>query len=212
MPVGGADVPRRELSKDEILLEVLDVVERNPSVTQRSVAVELGIALGLANAYLRRCARKGWIKVREIPPRRYAYYLTPQGFSEKSRLTAQYLSHSFSFFRKARAQYSDLFALASARGHHRLVLIGTGDLADVASLVAHEQGVQIVGIHDVQNSRSVSAAMMGSADALVVTSMSNPQAIFDSAVAIFGIDRVYAPDLLRLRLSAGAPAAKRASQ
>ena len=46
----------------EITLGVLKAVEGNDSVTQRSLAKELGIALGLANAYLKRCAKKGLIK------------------------------------------------------------------------------------------------------------------------------------------------------
>ena len=49
-------------------------------MTQRSMANELGIALGMANAYIKRCIRKGFIKVRQIPSNRYAYYLTPTGF------------------------------------------------------------------------------------------------------------------------------------
>ena len=53
-PALEAGTSTREAS-DEIVLGVLDAVERDPSVTQRSVARELGIALGLANAYLRRC-------------------------------------------------------------------------------------------------------------------------------------------------------------
>src|SRR5438105_15459112 len=93
---------QRDPENEDIVLGVLDVVERDPSVTQRSVARELGIALGLANAYLKRCVRKGLIKVSQVPRRRYAYFLTPQGFAEKSRLTATYLAHSFSFFRRAR--------------------------------------------------------------------------------------------------------------
>ena len=72
-------VARREPSNDAIVLGVLDAVERNPSVTQRSVARELGIALGLVNAYLNRCLSKGLIKIGQVPPRRYAYYLTPRG-------------------------------------------------------------------------------------------------------------------------------------
>src|SRR4051794_31761602 len=81
---------RREASENDIVLGVLDAIERDPTVTQRSVALELGIALGLANGYLKRCVRKGLIKVRQAPARRYAYYLTPKGFAEKSRLTASY--------------------------------------------------------------------------------------------------------------------------
>ena len=146
MPAVETDASRRDTAEDEIVLGVLDVVERDPSVTQRSVARELGIALGLANAYLKRCVRKGLIKVSQVPRRRYAYFLTPQGFAEKSRLTATYLAHSFSFFRRARAQCSELFVTAAARGQRRLVLLGAGDLAEIASLVAREHAVEIAGI------------------------------------------------------------------
>ena len=64
------------------------------------------IALGLANAYLRRCVRNGLVKMSQVPLNRYAYYLTPQGFAEKSRLTAEYLAVSFNFFRRARGDCS----------------------------------------------------------------------------------------------------------
>jgi DNA-binding transcriptional regulator LsrR (DeoR family) len=92
-----AGLGRRDGGEDEIVLGVLGVVERDPTVTQRSVARELGVALGLANAYLKRCIRKGLIKVGQVPRRHYACYL-PQGFAEKSRLTTAYLADSFSLF------------------------------------------------------------------------------------------------------------------
>jgi ribosomal protein S25 len=76
-----ASSSRRGINDDEIVLGVLDAVERNQHITQRVVANELGIALGLANAYLKRCVRKGLVKISEVPRRRYAYYLTPQGFA-----------------------------------------------------------------------------------------------------------------------------------
>src|SRR5689334_4018081 len=91
-------------SEAQITLGMLTAVEGNSGVTQRTLARELGIALGLTNTYIKRCVNKGLIKVTHIPAKRYAYYLTPKGFSEKSRLTAQYLTHSFNFFRIARAQ------------------------------------------------------------------------------------------------------------
>src|SRR3546814_593722 len=91
-------------SEAELTRGLLRAVQENSALTQRSMARELGIALGLANAYLKRCVRKGYIKVRQAPPNRYAYYLTPQGFAEKTRLTSEYLSSSFRFFRRARSQ------------------------------------------------------------------------------------------------------------
>ncbi|MBI4367039.1 MAG: MarR family transcriptional regulator, partial [Deltaproteobacteria bacterium] len=87
---------------------MLDAVEYGKVNSQRDLARDMEVALGFANAYLRRCIRKGWIKVRAAPARRYLYYITPTGFSEKARLTAEYLASSFDFFRTARGQCDKL--------------------------------------------------------------------------------------------------------
>src|ERR1700687_6063868 len=101
-----------EHENERIVLGLLNSVEHDGDRSQRDIAAELGIALGLVNAYLRRCVKKGLVKVQDAPARRYAYYLTPQGFAEKSRLTVQYLSDSFSFFRRARTDCAAVFATA----------------------------------------------------------------------------------------------------
>src|SRR5665811_2593048 len=103
-----------EVERARIMLGLLESVERNGAQTQRHLAAELGIALGLVNAYLKRCVKKGLVKVSEAPARRYAYYLTPHGFTEKSRLTVEYLSYSFTLFRRAKTDYAA--ALDAARG------------------------------------------------------------------------------------------------
>ena len=114
----------------EITLGLLNAVHDNHRVTQRSVAKELGVALGLVNAYLKRCIKKGYIKVRMAPANRYAYYLTPAGFVEKSRLTAEYLSQSFNFFRRARKECSKILAHCVGRGWRRVALAGASDLGE----------------------------------------------------------------------------------
>jgi DNA-binding MarR family transcriptional regulator len=199
------DTAGRDAS-DEIVLGVLDVVERDPSVTQRSVARELGIALGLANAYLRRCVRKGLIKVREVPRRRFAYYLTPQGFAEKSRLTATYLSDSFSLFRQARTQCGELFKLAAARGQRRLALLGHGDLAEIASLVARDHPIDILGVIAADGEAARLEAELAAArpDAIVVTALIDPRAALEAALRVFGAEQVYVPAILRVYMPARA--------
>ncbi len=129
-----------------IMLGLLDAVEQDRAQSQRLLASELGIALGLVNAYLKRCIKKGLVKVRSAPARRYAYYLTPQGFAEKSRLTVDYLSYSFGFFRQAKTDCSELFRSASARGIEKVVLVGQTDLAEIAALCAMERGIKIAGV------------------------------------------------------------------
>jgi DNA-binding MarR family transcriptional regulator len=197
-------LPRREASNDEIVLGMLGAVERDPALTQRSVASELGIALGLANTYLKRCVRKGLIKVSQAPARRYTYYLTPQGFAEKSRLTASYLAHSFSFFRRARQQCSELFAAASSRGHCRIALIGKSDLAEIAGLVARENPeIDIVGTiaasEDWKRLAASVKALAPPADAVLIAALEKPSEVYAAACKVMGADRVYAPTLLRIR-------------
>src|SRR6516225_10607653 len=119
-----------------IMLGLLQSVERDGGQSQRRLAADLGIALGLVNAYLKRCIKKGLVKVSEAPARRYAYYLTPQGFAEKSRLTVDYMSYSFSLFRRARSDYAKVLGVARERGWTRIVLAGLSDLAEIATICA----------------------------------------------------------------------------
>jgi hypothetical protein len=193
---------RRAPSNDAIVLGVLDAVERNPSVTQRSVARELGIALGLVNAYLNRCLSKGLIKIGQVPPRRYAYYLTPRGMTEKSRLTATYLMDSFAFFREARMQCNALFQGLALRGQCRLALVGEGDLAEIARLVGRDHPVEIAGIAPASADAltlGASLAGLGSLDAIVVTTLKQSRETYAAAVELLGAERVHAPALLRVR-------------
>src|SRR6202035_6168293 len=131
-----------------VMLGLLSAVERDSTVTQRHLARELGIALGLANAYLKRCAKKGLIKMRQAPLNRYAYYLTPRGFAEKSRLTAEYLTVSLDFFRSARRDCTAVLSACQARGWRRIVLCGAGELAEIAVLSAADAEVEIICIID----------------------------------------------------------------
>lgn len=191
---------------NKIVLGVLSSVGEG-ATSQRRIASELGVALGLVNAYLKRCVKKGLIKVSEAPARRYAYYLTPHGFAEKSRLTIEYLSSSFSFFRQAKAECAEVFAVAKARNFQSLVLYGRSDLAEVAILSALESGVSILAVVDRTAASSSFAglevlpsfeSLSAPFDAVIVTDVRSPRELFDEAVRLFGADRVMAPKLLGL--------------
>ena len=197
--------PPSKADDAEITLGILNAVHENERITQRSMAQDLGIALGLANAYLKRCAKKGLIKVSQAPANRYAYYLTPQGFAEKGRLTAEYLSDSFRFFRNARSQCTEALYEAGTRDWNRVALYGASELAEVASL-CESAGVEIVAIIDysyTHNSfahlpvvRSIEAA--GEINALLLTTLLDPQTAYDSLAEKFSPARILVPALLRI--------------
>jgi predicted transcriptional regulator len=198
MPREGTNIAQRDASEDEIVLGILGVVERDSAVTQRRVASELGIALGLANSYVARCVRKGYVKVSQAPTRRYAYYLTPKGFAEKSRLTASYLAHSFSFFRRARAQCDELLAAIAADGVRSIVLLGDGDLAEIVRLVSSNYGIEVLRTVAGDASAREIVRRAKPADHYVITSLDRPHELYAEALRTFGKAMVSAPPLLRL--------------
>jgi DNA-binding MarR family transcriptional regulator len=190
-----------------ITLGVLAAVERDSTVTQRSIADELGIALGLTNAYLKRCVKKGWIKIHDAPRNRYLYYLTARGFAEKSRLTAEYLSQSFKFFRAARNQCSGLLVMCRERGWRRVALAGRSDLAEIAMICAQTERVALEAIVDEVGSREgaqfsglpvVTWDDAARFDAVLVTELKTPQRAYDELARRIPAERILHPQFLRI--------------
>lgn len=202
------DKSGRALSEEEveITLGVLTAVQNNRDFTQRSVAQELGIALGLANTYVRRCVKKGYIKLRQAPANRYVYYLTAQGFAEKSRLTAKYLTQSLILFRVARKQIAVLLDRCRDNGWNRVALCGIGDLCEIAHLSARSHGINLVGIIDRRCSESTydglpvvrSLEQLGAVDAVILTDMADPLGAYDDVRASFTSNRILTLPLLNL--------------
>jgi DNA-binding MarR family transcriptional regulator len=191
-------------AENRITLDLLNAVHENAQASQRSMASDLGIALGLTNAYLKRCVRKGLVKVAQAPANRYAYYLTPKGFSEKSRLTAGYLKRSFDFYRHARSECDDGLANCAAHNWNRVVLVGTGDLAEIALLCALQHGVTVVGVLDARSTGTSflhvplaqDMSNFDAVDAALITDVSKPQRAYLSLGDALPRDHIIVPPLL----------------
>ena len=147
----------------------------------------------------------GLVKVQQVPPNRYLYYLTPKGFAEKSRLVARYLSGSFTFYREAaRACRSALLACRS-RGFQRIGLCGMSDLAEIVVLKNMELGLEIVGtLHpaaerDWYMDRPVwsdPALATGECDGFVLTELEHPKERYRLLLETVGEHRVVVPEVL----------------
>ena len=138
----------RQVERD---LEILTAIEEGEPLTQRALAKRLGVALGLANLYLKRLARKGCIKIVEFPRKpaarkRLRYLLTPRGMSEKTRLTYEHMAYSLSLYRRARVRLRESLGQLSESGAKRIALYGIGEAAELAYLTLKELGLEPVGV------------------------------------------------------------------
>ena len=191
----------------QIEMDLLAALEQEQgAVTQLALSKRLSVSVGLVNALLKRAARKGQAKARAVPPQRWAYYLTPKGFAEKSRLVAAYLERSLAFFREARADYAGLFVRLQASGVSRLILVGQGELAEIAILAAQETGVEIVGLLDccANSGRVHGVRVLCNLDEvdvsapLVIADSRAPQTTYNEMCAQYRKRQVEAPAFLRI--------------
>ena len=82
--------------------KVMDLIEKNPDITQRQLASKLGISLGSMHYCLKALAHKGWVKAGKFkhnPDKSvYLYLLTPSGVIEKSKLMKAFLARKIKEF------------------------------------------------------------------------------------------------------------------
>lgn len=96
----------------ETHLKVLRYIEANPEVTQRELALQLGISLGKANYCLKALIDKGLIKAKNFRnsnhKRAYLYNLTPSGIDAKARISVAFLRRKMQEYELLRAEIEQL--------------------------------------------------------------------------------------------------------
>ncbi len=130
--------------EDEIIVRIA----RRPDVTQRQLASETGISLGLTNIILKRLAHKGYLKMKRLNRRNIEYILTPDGFARYSLRSYNYVLRTISSMHGLRQKIKDIVKEKAEQGAAGFVILEDGDLADIAELVlrelASETGIQWV--------------------------------------------------------------------
>ena len=120
-------------------LRLLEAVHEDSRVTQRGLASKLGIALGLANIYLKRMIN--------VQPNRISYLITPRGIAEKARLTYEFMDYSLHLYGEVRQHLRDAMQDCAAAGK-RVAIYGSGEAAELAYLSLKESGLDPVAVFD----------------------------------------------------------------
>jgi len=114
-------------------LTLFNTVENSPEINQRQLAQELDVSLGLTNTYFQRVLKKGWVRAKQVKPRRWLYFITPQGVLEKSRLSLSYMHRTLQSFRELKSKGDEHLRILSNKGVSGIHLCGDNDLAEVLS-------------------------------------------------------------------------------
>ena len=81
---------------------ILRKIHKNPSASQREMSKDLNLSLGKLNYCLKELKKKGLIKLKNFKknPKKinYLYILTPEGLSEKTKATINFMKRKMKEF------------------------------------------------------------------------------------------------------------------
>ncbi len=129
-------------------LKILEEIDKDHQPSQRDLADELNISLGLVNSFIKRLANKGYFKIKTIPKNRVRYIITPKGIAEKSRLTYEYIKFSYQFYSAARQKLRKIFERLDAERAFRIVLYGVTDFTEIAYISCHGTRIEVKAVVD----------------------------------------------------------------
>jgi len=128
--------PARELA-------LLESIEKDPDVTQASLATQMDVAVGTVNWHLKRLIEKGYVKIKRAERKKLRYIITPEGIALRARLTVDYVDQQFRLYRTTRARVREYMEEVRRGGFTHVRLQGEGDVADICRLTCLEQGIGI---------------------------------------------------------------------
>ena len=123
--------------------ELLDAIAQDSLVTQASLSVHLGIAVGSVNWYIKRLINCGYVKVSHLDRTRLKYQLTPEGMSILTQRTLQYLKRSLTVYNELRQKAKAIVANLRSQGVTHVYLEGDDEVIDILRLTCIEEGMAL---------------------------------------------------------------------
>jgi DNA-binding MarR family transcriptional regulator len=125
-------------------MTLLENIERDPKVTQASLATQMGVAVGTVNWHLKRLIAKGYVKIQRAERKKLHYIITPEGIALRARLTVDYIEQQFLLYRNTRQRVNEQLQEVRRLELDRVRILGAGDVADICRLTCLEQGIAVV--------------------------------------------------------------------
>ena len=180
-------------------INFLSELEKNEIVSQNVISKKIFVSLGMVNALLKKAISKGFVKSKSAPYKRYIYYLTKQGFTEKSKLVREYLEDSLSFFNKTKLLYTEMFQKIKNK---KIYIVGEGDLVDVCRLSSIEAGVTIKGHLIIKNKKLVTVSgefeKHNNNFVYVIVESKLPQDVYNNLKKIVPYNSIFHPKILHI--------------
>jgi DNA-binding MarR family transcriptional regulator len=113
---------------------VISEISNNHRPSQRIIAKRVGISLGLTNLIIKRLIKKGYIKIKEVPPRTVQYMLTPKGFAEKAKKSYDFTLRTIKSIANIRENIQEIILEEYRKGARDFAIFGNDELAIITEI------------------------------------------------------------------------------
>lgn len=130
---------------------ILDMVEKNPKITQREIATHLGVAVSMVNDHLEVFEKKGLIKRKKYSTKTVEYFVTKKGTERRKVLNIGYLNATKELYFQAKDTFEKFLAQVKEKGFTNILLYGAGEVAEMilhAIMTSKTNEVNVLAVID----------------------------------------------------------------
>ena len=135
------------MADETAALQIFETIDKNPESSQKKISDQTGIAVGLVHSFMSRVIARGWIRAKQVNAKRWLYFLTPEGFIEKGRLSMSYLLRTLKSYSMMQNFLYEQIKSFNESGWRRFVVLGENELAEITVLnIKATPSFELVGI------------------------------------------------------------------
>jgi DNA-binding MarR family transcriptional regulator len=127
---------------------ILSEVAAVPHITQAELARRCDLSVAMVNNYMKELCAAGLLEYRRKSSKSMTYHLTPSGKEQVAAIEHELLCELATLFGQAKERVRNLIASQVHEKLQRVVLHGTGTLAELAFHALESAAVDIVGVCD----------------------------------------------------------------
>src|SRR5690554_5163137 len=125
---------------------ILDLIEKDPNVTQRVLSDSIGASVSMINSYIDEYESKGFLKRVYISNKNVKYKITKKGIERKKLLNIDYLKSSHDIYNSAKENILYFITQIIDKGYKNLLLYGAGEVAELFLLVLNDKELSPINI------------------------------------------------------------------
>lgn len=130
---------------------ILDLIEKNPSITQRDISKQINVSVSLVNGYLDNLESKGYLKREYHSTKHVEYFITSKGIEHRKLLNIWYLKSSYLIYESAKNNIIEFINQIVLKGFKKILLYGAGEVTTIMLQVIQSEkkiDIDVVSIID----------------------------------------------------------------